>query len=167
MEIPVKPGYHLFIVLRKSKILKGPSLRHGSWLWAFSCIKVFLARNDLDSAEKFKDGSDVCDHDATIETGWKKIEVLQSQDSQLYIKLLICIMQKLKFEHNFAGAYLWCLIQLGLVWLFPQIFYLVGFGLFCLESLLSLWVLQVRDRTLHPLPLFFFSLPLYCFSAMV
>ena len=25
-----------------------------------------------------------------------------------------------------------------------QIFYLVGFGLFCLESLLSLWVLQVR-----------------------
>ncbi|KAM7490997.1 hypothetical protein LguiA_033918 [Lonicera macranthoides] len=28
------------------------------------------------------------------------------------------------------------------------IFYLVGFGLFCLESLLSLWVLQVRDFTI-------------------
>jgi len=27
-----------------------------------------------------------------------------------------------------------------------QIFYLIGFGLFCLEALLSLWVIQVRDN---------------------
>lgn len=34
-----------------------------------------------------------------------------------------------------------------------QIFYFVGFGLFCLESLLSLWVIQVRENKLagfHP-----------------
>lgn len=47
------------------------------------------------------------------------------------------------------------------IFVFLQIFYLVGFGLFCLEALLSLWVLQVRDNSfdLH-------SQFLYCFSAM-
>lgn len=55
---------------------------------------------------------------------------------------------------------------------FVQIFYLIGFGLFCLEIILSLWVLQVTIWTIlalifsltwHPSQLF--SFPLLCVCA--
>jgi len=42
-----------------------------------------------------------------------------------------------------------------------QIFYFVGFGLFCLESLLSMWVIQVKLLTtaaLHSVHLLILSL---------
>lgn len=58
--------------------------------------------------------------------------IQEDRDPELYV-----FMSHYIIHNEFHNVYFF---------VFWQVFYLIGFAFFCLESLLSLWVLQVREK---------------------